>query len=164
MTALNTIRNGKKSIGLIFAVSILAVTACDVFCSIDRSGALVIANPHAESHHVRSAGQQHHDHDKSHNQHRATKEIAEHSHPSSSTGQGDNCCKDITNQFYKSLFKGSDASVIKAPAQILIFMAVIDRNHDLSSIYTCTSFTSPLKVPTNLAGNHLRILISSFLI
>lgn len=164
MTALNIIRNRKKIIGLIFAVSILAVTACDVFCSIDRSCSLVIANPHAESHHAHNAKKHHHDQDESHNHYGATKDITGHTHSSSSTDQDDDCCKGITNQFYKSLFNGSGASVVKAPAHSFILLAVIHRNHDLSSIYTYIPFTSLLKVPPNLAGIHLRILIGSFLI
>lgn len=134
MRALNSIRNYKKSIALIFAVSILAVTACDVVCRIDGSR-------------YRQA---------------VTKDSIGQSQ-SSFAEQDDDYCKDNMNQFYKSLFNISDSGIVKAPEHTFILLTVLS-NHLVSSGSYRNSPGNILTISSNLSGSHLRILISSFLI
>lgn len=165
MMALNTIRNHKNSIALIFAISILAVTACDIVCSIDRSASWSTHNNLATSTHAMDGGKEHnHKQDKSHNHHTSTKDITGHSHSSSSEDQDDDCCKDVTDQFYKSLFNTSNSGIVKSPVNAFILITVLNNYHLVSS----SSYLNPrgdiFAIPPNLSGNHLRILYNSFLI
>lgn len=169
MTALNTIRNYRNSIAIIFAVSILAVTACDIMCSVDRSASWSTNNTLATSSHVMDGGKKHnhkHDHkqDESHNHQASAKDITGHSHSSSSEDQDDDCCKDVTDQFYKSLFNGSDSGIVKAPVNAFILLTVLNNYHLVSSGSYLNSPGNIFAIPPNPSGNHLRILISSFLI
>ena len=163
MIHLASIRHFKKTIAITFAISILAVIACDVICSLDRTSpfarqnALLLASVKTER-----IKKDHHAHDHHHQSDPGT--TPDHSHDSSSDNQ-DNCCEDITNQFYQSLFKTNDATILKTPALSLILITELTNYKYLSTTkeYSNPEPTPP-KIPPKIPGNYLRILMSSFLI
>lgn len=164
--ALKTIRKNKSAIVYIFALSILAVIACDVLCSIDRS-AEVEANIHASlasTHRMEEVIRAHHKHDESHKHHASTGDTTQHTHSSSSSDQDSDCCKDITSQFYKSLFNGSYAGAVKAKVHTFIILAAPYNNYPLTAILYRNPLGIIFYIPPEIAGSNLRILISSFLI
>ena len=163
MIHLASIRHFKKTIAITFAFSILAVIACDVICSLDRifpfarQNALLLASVKTES-----IKKDHHEHDHHHQSAPGTTPV--HSHDSSSDSQ-DNCCEDITNQFYQSLFKTNDATISKTPTQSFILITELTNYKYLSRTveYSNPEPTRP-KIPPKITGNYRRILMSSFLI
>lgn len=160
MMALNTIRDHKNSIALIFAISILSVTACDVICSADRAHHNLVTTSHT----MEGVKTNNHKHDESHDHDKTTNDNLGQSHASSSTDQDDDCCEDSMKQFYKSLFNGSNSGIVKSPVNAFILLTVLNNYHLVSS----SSYLNPpgniFAIPPNLSGNHLRILYSSFLI
>jgi hypothetical protein len=163
MWIINTIRKQKKSIAIVFATSILAVIACDLFCSVDPYGSMEMMNQLAVANDMDDV-MSHHQHAESPNHHASPQDITSHSHSIPTTEQDDNCCEDMTNQFYKSLYNGNDVNIIKAPVHSFILLAVIYNDHFFSSSQYSNPFGIPLKIPPDSNGNYLRILISSFLI
>lgn len=165
--AFKTIRKRKSAIAYLFAISILAITTCDIVCSIDRTS-MAGANKHdllALNHHVDGAKSKHHQHDEYQRPHSHDNEVAEQPHAGAHNDQDDDCCKDITNQFYNSLFNGGDVSIVKAPLHAHILLAVVIHHYRLlSSVQYVNPLGVLLKIPPNSVGHRLRILISSFLI
>lgn len=165
MMALDTIRNYRNLVALFFAMSILAVTACDIVCSFDRTHHNLVSTSYA----VDGGKKHNHNKDESHNDHASsdhasTKDITGHSHSSSSEEQDDDCCEDVTDQFYKSLFNTSNSGIVKSPVNAFILITALNNYYLASS----SSYLNPpgdiFAIPPNLSGNHLRILYSSFLI
>ncbi len=165
MTRLAPIRHFKKIIAITFAISILAVIACDFVCSVDRTlllnrkSHLQLASSQAED-----TENNHQRHDHAQHDHHDSGATHDHSHDSASDDQ-DNCCDDITNQFYQSLFKANDTTIAKTPGPTLIFLSVLsDYKYLIATEEYLNAEYIPPKIPPKTTGNYLRILISSFLI
>ncbi len=158
MNILTTIRHIKGIIALIVAASILEVTVCDVLCGEECSPVskheLTLNEDHQQSN---ESG--HHKQDLNTEQ-----SPASHFHQPSSSSEKDDCCEDITNQFYKSLFSGSDSGSVKAPLHTFILLTVLSNYHLVSSGSHLNSSGNIFTIPPNLPGKYLRILINSFLI
>lgn len=160
MTRLAPIRHLKKIIAITFALSIVAVITCDFICSVDRTLLLskqknsLLTSIKPEDTKTNHQKHDHHDPGAAH----------DHSHDPAS-GNQDNCCDDITNQFYQSLFKANDATILKTPAPTFIFLSVLsDYKYLLAAAEYLNAGHLPQKIPPKTTGNYLRILISSFLI
>lgn len=162
MTRLTLIRKYKGAIAYIFALSVLAVTACDVVCSIDRTSRLVKGHVVSADRHSHKESHHHSHKDGHHHQHGT--DISDHSHSDSPASQDDNCCEDITKQFYKSLFNGFSTASVKAPIQVLVLVAVIDHYQLFDTIEYAVPLQFPRKITPDDSGVALRIRINSFLI
>lgn len=147
-----------------FAASILAITACDILCSVDRSGSMRMEHPLTASNDNFSSNKHHQNHDQHQKHQTNVKDIASQNLSQSSKSHDDDCCKDVTNQFYKSLFNGDDLNIAKASAQNYILLILVKNYHLLTSVHYQNPFRVVFKAPPNSTGNYLRILIGSFLI
>jgi hypothetical protein len=154
MIPLASIRHYKKIVTFALAISILAAIGCDTVCKSTRLSTTPLNSVLVEPHHHRKELKGHH---------HADQESHDHSHHSNSQDT-DNCCKDITNQFYQSLFKNNEVTIIKAPAFTVDFFVAPAYYHDLYLVDSLTSVQAPPKIPPEITGSYLRILMSSFLI
>ena len=155
MTRLAHIRHFKKIIAITFSISIAAVIACDVICGLGCASASIKAEDTQAIH-------QKHDHAR--HDHPDSKTTHDHSHDSTSDNK-DDCCDDITNQFYRLLFKANDATIVDALSPALVFLSVLpDYKYLSTTIDNLNPEHDTPKIPPRTKGNYLRILISSFLI
>ena len=167
MTHLTPIRQFSRMIAVTFATSILAVVACDFICGLDPTFAFNCQN-HLSPAHAETvcAKKIHHgqNHDHLHQSGPETTVPHSHDHSSDEHSNGD-CCEDLTNQFYQSLFKTNDAanSNIPMPA-VVLFTALTPYKYLLIEEEYQNSLRIPPKRPPPSAGGYIRILISSFLI
>lgn len=158
MNILATIRRLKGIIAIIVAASILEVTVCDVLCGAECSPA---------SKHELTSNEDPHQTNKSghHKQDLNDQETpSSHFHQPSTSSEKDDCCEDITNQFYASLFKAKESSILITPVQDAVYYLVLDVDKQFAISNQIVSIDMPMKVPRPSIGTHLRILISSFLI
>lgn len=172
MIPLVSIRRFRAVIACIFAASILTVIACDIVCGFGYTLLVTNQGTFASASHPKEIAKnghhehgESHDHDHSHHHGEAEdpQELTSHSH-STSSSEEDDCCEDMTNLLFKSLFKDQDSFIVNVPAQVFILLDVLSSQSDLTPI----DYVNPLRVPPKISfsttGNSLRILLSSFLI
>jgi hypothetical protein len=173
MAPLFSIRRFRAVIACIFVASILTVIVCDVVCGFGRTllytnqGTFTsVAHPKEIAKNGHHEHGESHDHDHSHHHNGEAEdpqELTNHSH-STSSSEEDDCCEDMTNQLFKSLFNDQQSFVIKAPAQVFILLDVLSSQSDLTPIDYVNTLRVPPKISFSPQGNRLRILLSSFLI
>ena len=167
MIPLAPIRQFRKIIAITFSFSILAVVACDFICGLDPTFAFNWQNhlslAPAETVNVKKI---HHGHDHDHLHQSLPETATAHSHDHSSDGNDNgDCCEDLTNQFYQSLFKTNDAANLNIPTpSVVLFTALTNYRYLLIEEEYQNSLRIPPKRPPPSAGGYIRILISSFLI
>lgn len=155
------IRHYSKTIAITFAISILALIGCDALCSMNCAQFPDTLNTAFASAKKESNKKTHRDH-------------VCHQHSGSATTSDDlcnasledqhNCCCEVVNQFYQSLFKTNNSTVLKTITRSSIFTIELPiYKHLLIAIEYLKLERIPPKILI-IEGDYLRIMMSSFLI
>lgn len=166
MTNISTIRKIKCPLALCVIVSFVLVYGCDILCDL---GVISFSLPNATV--VSTTSPQHatsHDHSGSGNHdHKTHDHSTKHDHDAQ---QGsDECCDDLTQQFYSSLVNSpGNATLLLAEGFKLICIVTLPDISNLGAfkdLIVDFSYDNPSNGPPGLIqGQHLRILFCTFLI
>ncbi len=163
MTPLTVMRQHKRAIMLLFAISVLSVIACDLICAahIDCIERFKITS------YLTSRPVTHNHFSHSRNTHQNFQPEINHLHTFQTSGETPaQCCKNLSTQFHQSLFKNGDTPEIKSVSLSSVHFVRFEGKYLSENFARYLNFHTVsciLELPP-IAGGRLRVLINSFLI
>lgn len=162
MIPLVPIRNYKKIIAITFAITVLALIGGDAICSMNCARFPDKQNTALASAKKENNKKNHHGYVCHH--HSGSRTTSDYFCNSSLEDQHNCCCK-VANQFYQSLFKTNDSTILRTITPSLIFTIELS---DYKHLLIAVGYLNPERIPPKILlltkGNNLRIMMSSFLI
>lgn len=159
MTQLETIRNHKKPIAIIYILSLTIVFGCNLLCDLDVISFSFTQHAEQSDHGDHHATGQHHD------QPMVEHESTVHQHDESSE---ENCCDDLTKRFYSSLTNQTANTLVVVPVQMFKIILTLSKTGRINNFnhenLIVSKFYHLPHGPPDLKGRFVRVLINSFLI